>query len=63
MWRFETDSTLGDALSGQLGRFPDCLEDMFLSSRRCDSGSERAKQAPLTFAFRVFLLSCCRYDI
>ena len=41
VWRFETDSTLADALSGSLGRFPECLEDMFLSSRRCGCSSDR----------------------
>ena len=30
MWRFESDATLGDAIAGQLGEFPDCLGDILL---------------------------------
>lgn len=26
IWKFESDSTLGDALDGRLGAFPACLE-------------------------------------
>jgi hypothetical protein len=34
VWRFETDSTLGDAISGGLGRFPECLEGIMLETGR-----------------------------
>lgn len=30
VWRFESDSTLGDALDGRLGPFPACLEQFVL---------------------------------
>ena len=30
VWRFESDATLGDAIAGQLGEFPDCLGDILL---------------------------------
>ncbi|PSC67765.1 putative ubiquitin conjugation factor E4 [Micractinium conductrix] len=33
VWRFESDSTLGDACDGQLGPFPDCLADIMLGRR------------------------------
>jgi hypothetical protein len=26
VWKFESDATLGDALDGQLGSFPGCLQ-------------------------------------
>ncbi|PRW05929.1 Serine threonine- kinase chloroplastic [Chlorella sorokiniana] len=34
VWKFESDSTLGDACDGQLGPFPDCLADIVLGERR-----------------------------
>jgi hypothetical protein len=30
VWKFESDSTLGDALSGQLGTWPEDIEDIML---------------------------------
>lgn len=30
IWKFESDSTLGDALNGALGPFPECIADLFV---------------------------------
>lgn len=30
VWKYESDSTLGDATSGALGPFPECLAPYFL---------------------------------
>lgn len=30
MWKFESDSTLADALDGALGPFPDALEELLM---------------------------------
>lgn len=30
VWKFESDSTLGDALSGQLGNWPEDIEEIML---------------------------------
>lgn len=30
IWKYESDSTLGDATSGALGPFPECLAPYFL---------------------------------
>ena len=32
VWDFETDATLGAAIEGRLGRFPECLSEIFLSN-------------------------------
>merc|ERR1711963_492007 len=39
VWSFESDSTLGDALEGSLGKFPESIADLFLGdgSRKLDS--------------------------
>ncbi len=33
VWKFESDSTLGDALDGNLGAFPQCLEDIMVRGK------------------------------
>ncbi|WIA36617.1 hypothetical protein OEZ86_007905 [Tetradesmus obliquus] len=42
VWKFESDSTLGDALSGQLGTWPEDIEDIMLG--RIDSSKPVEKR-------------------
>jgi serine/threonine protein kinase len=37
VWRFESDATLGDACSGALGSFPECLAPLMLGPRRAEA--------------------------
>lgn len=40
IWKFESDSTLGDACAGLLGPFPECLGPIILGERKSDSLGE-----------------------
>lgn len=35
LWKYESDSTLGDALGGGLGAFPECLAPYILRGNGC----------------------------
>ena len=37
VWRFESDATLGDACSGALGPFPECLAPIMLGNRKSEA--------------------------
>lgn len=37
VWRFESDATLGDAIAGALGPFPESIDDLMLGERRAGS--------------------------
>merc|ERR1711871_354596 len=42
---FESDATLGDALSGTLGEFPECVEDIVLSPLTLGKGGPKVVQS------------------
>ncbi|EFN51112.1 hypothetical protein CHLNCDRAFT_28384 [Chlorella variabilis] len=46
VWKFESDSTLGDACDGTLGPFPDCLSGIMLGRRA--QGWDEEKRAAAT---------------
>lgn len=45
VWKFESDSTLGDAVDGKLGVFPECLEAYMLG--KVDESLEEDKRDAL----------------
>eukprot|EP00882_Tetradesmus_deserticola_P007090 GHRQ01007464.1.p1 GENE.GHRQ01007464.1~~GHRQ01007464.1.p1 ORF type:complete len:348 (+),score=112.45 GHRQ01007464.1:87-1130(+) len=45
VWKFESDSTLGDALSGQLGTWPEDVEDIMLGRSKANKPLEKREAA------------------
>lgn len=45
VWRFESDSTLADALDGAFGRFPECLERLLFKNVNEDTPQDKREVA------------------
>eukprot|EP00798_Chlamydomonas_sp_ICE-L_P018636 gene18636-25150_t len=59
VWEYECENTLGDALTGQLGPFPRCLED-FNMGRPGTEDSTKADTFVIKDIMRQILLGCSR---
>lgn len=60
VWRFESDSTLGDACDGNLGPFPDCLSDIMLGRRAEKWDDERKSVAVIKATMKKIFVALDR---
>jgi hypothetical protein len=59
VWKFESDSTLGDALSGQLGTWPEDIEDIMLGRIDESKPVEKREAAVRALLLQRLLQHCC----
>eukprot|EP00877_Chromochloris_zofingiensis_P006184 jgi/Chrzof1/1819/Cz10g22110.t1_STN8[v5.2] len=52
VWRFESDSTLADALDGAFGRFPECLERLLFKNVNEDTPQDKREVAVIKAVLR-----------
>jgi hypothetical protein len=60
VWKFESDSTLADALSGNLGQWPEDIEEIMLKRVDLTQPVEK-REAAVSFAV-VGCLCMCRWE-